>query len=120
MPVPVDVLGELSVTSEDGVELRVEGRGDTISMNLPNLGAGRALARHALGLSEGQGAMSKLQAGLRRTDLTIQVNVAGRAVAYLSADSEATMLSKLLGLGAMEVKPMALLAAALRPRGRLS
>lgn len=112
---PVDVLGELSVTSEGGEKLRVEGRGDAISIALPSLWVGRSLARPtAGGRSKRKAAISRLQAGLRRADLTLQVHVAGRPIARLAPHSEATLLSRLMGLGPMELKPMGLLLAAFR------
>ena len=113
MAVPVDVLGELSITGEGGEELRVEGRGNTISVHLPSVWVGRSLARQAIGRAERQGAVDKLQAGLRRADLTLNVTVAETPVAYLSPSSEETLLSKLLGIGSVEIKPLGLLRAML-------
>lgn len=110
----VDVLGELSVTDEGGEQLRVAGRGDVVSVDLPSLWVGRSLAKQTAGRSARQAVISRLQAGLRRADLTLQVHVAGRPIARLAPNSEATLLSRLLGLGAMELKPMALLLAILR------
>jgi len=111
---PVDVLGELSVTGEGGEQLQVEGRGDTISVTLRSLWVGRSLARQAAGRSKRQVVISRLQAGLRRADLTLQVQVAGRPVARLAPHSKATLLSRLLGLGAMELRPMGVLFAVFR------
>ena len=111
---PVDVLGELSVAGERGEQIRVEGQGDAISVALPSLGVGRSLAGKATGRSKRKAAVGKLHATLRRADLTLQVNVAGRPIARLAPQSEATLLSRLLGLGAMELKPIGLLLAAFR------
>ena len=111
---PVDVLGELSVTAEGGQQIQVEGQGDAIAVTLPSLWAGRSLARRTAGRSKRQAFVDRLQAGLRRADLTLQVHVAGRPVACLTPHSEATLLSRLLGLGAMELKPKGLLLAVFR------
>lgn len=111
---PVDVLGELSVTGEGGEQLQVEGRGDAISIALPSLWVGRSLARQTAGRSKRQWVVIKLQAGLRRADLTLHVHVAGRPIARLAPHSKATLLSRLLGLGAVEIKPMGPLLSAFR------
>ena len=110
----VDILGELSVLGEDDEPLRIEGRGEVVSLELPSLGVGRSLARRAGGRSKRQEVISRLQAGLRVADLTLQVHVAGRPVARLTPHSEATLLSRLLGVGAMELKPMGVLLAVFR------
>lgn len=111
---PVDVLGEISVSGEKGEQLRVVGRGDAIAVNLPNLWTGRLLARQAHNRSRRQAAISKLQSHLQRANLTLQIEIAGKPVAYLSSHSQATLLSRLLGLGSIELKPMALLATVFR------
>ncbi len=114
MTKPVDVLGELSVTGEGGEQLQVEGHGDAISVALPNLWVGRSLAKQAAGRSKRQVVINRLQAGLRRVDLTLHVHVAGRPIARLAPHSKATWLSRLLGLGAVELKPAGLLLAVFR------
>ena len=114
---PVDVLGELSVSGEGGVQLQVEGRGDSISVALPSLRVGRSLARQAAGRSRRQTLITRLQAGLRRADLTLQINLAGRPIARLAPRSKPTLLSRLLGLGAIELQPVGLLLAVFRRQG---
>ncbi len=111
---PVDVLGELSLTGGGGEQLQVEGRGDAIAVTLPSVWAGRSLARQAAGRAKRQGVINILQAGLRRADLTIHVHIAGRPIARLAPYSKATWLSRLLGLGAVELKPTGLLLAVFR------
>ena len=111
---PVDVLGELSLIGEGGEQLQVEGRGEAIAVTVPNLWVGRSLARQAAGRAKRQGVINRLQAGLRRVDLTLHVHVAGRPIARLAPHSKATWLSRLLGLGAVELKPAGLLLAVLR------
>ncbi len=111
---PVDVLGQLSVTGERGVQVEVEGRGDSISLALPSLRVARSLAREAAGRSKRLAMITRTQAGLRRADLTLQVHVAGRPIARLAPRSKATLLSRLLGLGAIELQPVGLLLAVFR------
>lgn len=117
MTLPVDVLGELSLSVEGGEQLLVEGHSDTIAVDLPSLSAGRSLVKHANGRSQRQRVIGSLQAGLRHADLTLQVRVAGRPVAHLAPQSKATVLSRLLGLGPMKIKPLALFLAIFRPKG---
>ncbi len=111
---PVDVFGELSVTAEDGEHFIVEAQGNAIAINLPSLWSGRSLARQAYGRSKRQAAIRKIQAQLQRTELTLRVQVAGQSVAHLSPQSKVTLLSRLFGLGAVELKPLALLRAVFR------
>jgi len=111
---PVEFLGELAVTAEKGEQLRIEGRGDSIAIILPNLWTGRLLARQAPGRSKRQLAISRLQKILQRADLVLQVEIANKPIAYLSPHSRITFLSRLLGLGALELKPLALFVAVFR------
>ncbi len=114
MPKPVDVLGELSVIGDGGVQIQVEGRGDSISVALPSLRVGRSLARQAAGRSKRQAVITRLHAGLRRADLTLRVHVAGRPIALLAPRSKATVLSRLLGIGAVELQPVGLFLSVFR------
>ncbi len=111
---PIDVLGELSVTGEGGEQLRLDGQGDAITVTLPNLRAGRSLAKQTAGRLKRKELLGRLQKALRLADLTLQVHVAGTPVARLTPHSEASLLSRLLGLGAVELKPMALILAVFR------
>ncbi len=108
---PVDVLGELSVLSEGAGELRVAAKGAVISVDLPSVGAGRILARQVAARMKRHEAIERLHAGLRLADLTLEVSVAGTPVAHLAPASEATLLSRLLGVSPMQLKPMGLVRA---------
>ena len=110
----VDVIGELSVLGEAGEQLRVFGHGEVLSMDMPSLRTGSLLVKKTGGRSKRRETISRLQAGLRLADLTLQLQVAGRPIASLSPHSEATLLSRLLGLGAMELRPLGLLLAIFR------
>lgn len=109
----VDVIGELSVLGEAGEQLRVFGHGEVLSMDMPSLRTGSLLVKKTGGRSKRRETISRLQAGLRLADLTLQLH-AGRPIASLSPHSEATLLSRLLGLGAMELRPLGLLLAIFR------
>ena len=58
--------------------------------------------------------LTRLHEGLRLTDLTVQFQVRQRVVAQLRPRSEPTLLSRLLGLGAVEVRFIPCLLALLR------
>ncbi len=109
---PVDVLGELSVLSEDGGQISVAANGDRISVDLPSLAAGRSVAKQAAGRIQRKALFNKLHAGLRFADLTLEVNVAGTLIAHLAPDSRTTLLARVLGVSPMKVKPLGLLRAA--------
>ena len=108
---PVDVLGELSVLSEGAGELRVAAKGAVISVDLPSVAAGRVLARQVAGRMKRNEAIDRLHSGLRLADLTLEVTVAGTPIAHLAPASETTLLSRLLGVSPMKLKPMGLLRA---------
>lgn len=114
MTEPVDVIDKLTLTDKAGGQLLAKGRGDTVSVDLPSLWASRSLAKQSPGRLKRAQAIGELQAGLRHAGLTLQVRVAGRPVAHLAPDSKATLLSRLLGLGAMQLKPLSLLLALFR------
>lgn len=110
----IDVLGELSVVGGSGDELRLTGRGAVVTLELPSLGVGRAMARSSsLGRTQRTKLIARLHDGLLLVDVTLQVAVAGRPVAQLAPGSKAGLLSRLLGLGKFEIRPMALLLALL-------
>ena len=114
MSVPVDVSGKLSVTAESGAQFFLEAEGDEIAINLANLWIGRSLAKQSPGRKNRQAMIRKVHAALRHSDLSLRVQIAGQSVAYLSPESKESVLSKLFGLGAMELKPRAFLIAIVR------
>jgi hypothetical protein len=114
VPLPVDVIGTLTVTSESGEQFHVEGGGCEIAINLPNLWIGQSLLKQTSGRKKRQTMIRKAHAMLRRADLRLRVRIAGQSVAYLSPDSQESLISKLFGLGAVELKPLALLLAVIR------
>lgn len=114
MSVPVDVNGRLSVTAETGEQFDVEAEGDEIAINLTNLWIGRSLAKQGLDRKKRQAMIRKVHTALRRTDLSLRIQIAGQSVAYLSAASKESLLSRLFGLGPLELKPLAFLLATLR------
>ena len=111
---PIDVNGKLSVTAETGEQFFIEAGGDQIAINLTNLWIGRSLAKQGLGRKKRQAMIRKVHATLRRTDLSLRVRIAGQSVAYLSPESKESLLSRLFGLGPLELKPLAFLFAFLR------
>lgn len=114
MSLPVDVNGKLSVIAESGEQFDIEAKGAEIAINLTNLWVGRSLAKQDSGRNKRQAMIKKIHATLRRTDLSLRVQIAGQSVAYLSPESKESLLSRLFGLGAVELKPLAFLFAVLR------
>ncbi len=108
---PVDVFGQLSATAEGSKQFQLEGRGDAIVVKLPDLATGRVLARQTSGRARRLSAIRKLHASLQLTDLRLQILVADTLVAHLGPDSGTTLLSTLLGLGPLKLKPWSLLVA---------
>jgi hypothetical protein len=102
------------VVCEGCGELRVAARGAVISVHLPSLSAGRSLAGQAAKRSKRREAISRLHAGLRFADLTLKVRVGGTLIAHLAPNSKTTLMSRLLGVGPMELKPLGLFLALIR------
>lgn len=108
-----DVLGELLIEGPDGEPLRLTGRGQTLSLDLPTFAVGRSLAKSTPARARRRDLVARLHAALRHADVSLQVTLAGRPVAQLRPGSRPRPLSRLLGLGAVEVKPLGLVLALL-------
>jgi hypothetical protein len=117
-PVPLAVTADLTLLTDGGQPIIVAAEGPVISVTLPRLWSRRwALGpladrrlRHVL--------LTRLHRGLQFADLTLQFRVGRRVVARLAPMSRPTVWSRLLGLGAMEVRAWPCLHALLDARRR--
>jgi hypothetical protein len=110
-PAPLAVHAHLSLLAADGAVVTVTATDAVIDVTLP-----RRWSRHwAIGpmadRRQRQSLLARLQRGLQITDLTLRFKVGQHVVAQLRPHSQPTRLSRLLGLGAVEVYVMPVLRA---------
>jgi hypothetical protein len=105
----ISVTANLSVTV-DNVDLAISTVGDRIRVQVPSVGAGIRLLR---GEYERLPALSRV---LAEADLTAEIRVGSAVISVAGADATPGMLSRLLSLGPVEVRPRALVPAFLRLR----
>jgi hypothetical protein len=103
----LDVGGDLRIETRAGT-LDVHARGTSLGLSLPSLRAGLAL----LGPRPAREArLHELDAMLRLTDLRMVVRLGTREIARLGPGTRPGVLSRLLGLGPLEVRAPRLLRA---------
>lgn len=104
---PVDVTADLAL-AVDGEPVRVESYTDLVTVDLPSVRvAARLLRRHG----DRTGVVPDL---LAAAGLTVEVRVAGTAVARAGADAEAGPLERRLGYRSVRLRPLGCLLATLR------
>ncbi len=108
------VTADLSLATPGGEAVTVAADGAVITVSLPRLWS----RQWAVGPLADRGQRQKLLAGLHRgmrvADLTVQFKVQRQVVAQLAPQSRPTRLSRLLGLGAVQVHLIPCLRALLR------
>ena len=99
---------DLSVTAD--LSVTVDNVGDRIRVQIPSVRAGLSLRRS---VHERLPSISRV---LSEADLTAEIRVGSAVMAVAGADAAPGVLSRLLSLGQVEVRPRALVSAVLRPR----
>jgi hypothetical protein len=90
---------------------------DKIVVHLPSWRAGLAVMRFQSARGGWSRLLTQIQRGLTVADLRVQFRLAGRIVARLGIEARPGILSRLLGLGALELRPFQLLLSVWsRPR----
>lgn len=113
-PAPLAVFAQLSLLTAAGDNITVMATDTVITVTLPRL-RWRSLALGPLAdRNQRLYLLVNLHEGLRRADLTVQFQVRQRVVAQLRPQSQPTLVSRLLGLGAVEVRLVGCLLALLR------
>ncbi len=110
-PAPLAIHADLSLRAADGAVVTVTATDTVIDVTLPRL-----WSRHwAMGpwayRRRRQPLLARLQRGLQLADLTLRFKVRQHVVAQLRPDSQPTRLSRMLGLGAVELYVVPLLRA---------
>jgi hypothetical protein len=109
------VLGHLTIVADGGRPLRVEFRGDVVSLEIPDLRAALAL-RGRMRRRERRAWLRRVQAALGRAGLELHIRVGRRPVGRLAADTRPGRLAAWLGLDPveLEVRPVLALLGRLR------
>lgn len=118
MPVALDVVGQVLIEM-GGDSTRIEGRGDRIIVELPNLKAGMSYFRRFARQAGGHEVIHRVHQGLVGAGLTLEVTVGGSTVGLLGTAARSGLASRLLGLGPMEVRVRGLLGSFRKPPVRL-
>jgi hypothetical protein len=110
MPGTLEILGELLVEAGPHA-LRVEARGATIEVELPNIKAGWELWRQFANGRQRRRTLGGLDQALRSAGLTVRVMAAGILVGILGAEARPGLVSQILGVAPVELKLGGVLAA---------
>ena len=87
----------------------VNAANDRIVVDLPSWRAGLAILRLPPVRGEWEQLFTQTQRGLTVADLRVQFRLAGRIVARLGIEARPGIVSRLLGLGPLELRPLQLL-----------
>lgn len=115
MPQPLDVIADLNL-DVNGEDVQVRGQGERIVVELPSLQAGRDLFNTDILGHGGRDMLNRMGEALQQADLTAEVKLEDTTVARLGRDAEPGAVTRLLGLGNVEVHPARSLAASASPR----
>lgn len=116
----LDVLADVSLAL-DNEDIAIRGNGDQIVVDLPSLGAGRALLQAGpFSQMQRRAGLARFNTVLRETGLTVDVRYRDETIVRLGADAQPNAVTRLLNLGEVEVHPARSLRAAARRRPGLA
>jgi hypothetical protein len=110
-PAPLAIHADLSLLAADGSVVTVTATDAVIDVTLPRLRSRHWAMGPLANRRQRQSLLARLQHGLQATDLTLRFKVRQHVVAQLRPHSRPTRLSRMLGLGAVEVRVMPVLLA---------
>lgn len=112
-PAPLAVHADLSLLASDGSVVTVTATDAVIDVTLPRLWSRHWAVGPLADRRQRQSLLARLQRGLQVADLTLRFRVRQHVVAQLRSHSQPTRLSRMLGLGAVEVHVMPVVLALL-------
>lgn len=117
----IDAVGELVLTSPDGVEYRLRGTPSGLVLRSESLAHLVALRRYRGSRTAREAALSMAHRVLGRADLPVRVYAAGVEVGRLRPESRGGLMGRLAGLGPAEISLVGLVRALLsrHRQGRL-
>jgi hypothetical protein len=110
-PAPLAVHADLSLLAADGEVVTITAAESVIDVTLSRLWSRHLAIGPLADRRQRQSLLALLQRGLQVADLTLRFKVRQHVVAQLRPRSQPTRLSRLLGLGAIEVYVMPCLRA---------
>ncbi len=110
-PAPLAIHADLSLIASDGSVVTVTATDAVIDVTLPRLWSRHWAMGPMADRRQRQTVLARLQCGLQATDLTLRLRVRQHVVARLRPHSRPTRLSRMLGLGAVEVRVLPVLLA---------
>ncbi len=110
---PLAVFANLSLHAADGQAITVTARESVITVALPRLWSRQWVLGPLADRSQRHALLARAHSALQMADLTLQFQVRRQVVALLAPQSRPTRLSRLLGLGAMQVRLVPCLRALL-------
>ncbi len=114
--IPLAVTADLSLQSANGEAVTVTADGAVVTVTLAHLRLHPGQRGLLANCRRRAAMLARLQRGLQVADLTLQVKLRETLLAQLAPHSQPTALSRLLGLGPMQVRPWPMLRALLRQR----
>jgi hypothetical protein len=111
---PLDAVGELTLESDDGINLRVLAKGPSVDLQVPDLRSLLRLAKHSPGRQQRRGLMGHAVYVAQRGDMTFSLRIRDSEVVRLAPDSRGGWLSRLLGFAPAEVSLKGLFRAVFR------
>src|SRR3954468_7694713 len=115
MAAGLDVLGHLTILADGGRPLPVEGRGDVVALEVPDLRAALAL-RGRMRRPERRAWLRRVQAALGTAGLELHIRVGRRQIGRLAAGTRPGRLAVWLGLDPVELTARPVLAMLARLR----
>lgn len=104
MSTPLDVSAWLSLTDENGNEISVSAENEIITVMLPNLWIVRPILRQFTNRRQRNCMIENVHSGLKHTDLMIEFRIANRVIALIGPHSRPGFISRIVGVGPVELK----------------
>lgn len=114
MPIPVDVIGQLTLVDPQSRNIAVTGRGSAVEIGFPDLGSARQAYTAFTSRTDSNRAVGLLQRELLRGDLALHFSVRGVTVGRLSGRSQGNMFGRAMRLGGVDVRLGGVLRALMR------
>jgi hypothetical protein len=104
MNAPLDVFARLSVVDEKGKEISVNADKEIVTVMLPSLWIGRPVLGQLADRQRRTWLLDTLHDVLKTSDLAIEFRIAHRVIALIGPQSKPGFLSRIVGLGPLELK----------------
>jgi len=111
---PLAVFADLTLLAADGERVTVAADGPVITVTLPQLRSRRWALGPRIDRGGRRALLARMHHALQVADLTLQFKVRRRLVAQLRPASRPTLVSRLLGVGPLEVRLLSSLLSLLR------